>query len=180
MSVLSVTNFLFVFDGMVVNLALPMMQRDLALSQTSLQWVITAYTLPFGGLLLLGGRLGDLMGRRRVLMCGLAVFAAGSLGAELALSAGVLFAMRALPGAGAALSAPAALSLMSASFPPGARRRRAFAVASVTGGTAKVAGAASLAAGLIIAAVIAGLGALAVLAVAGRSAPATQRAVSGR
>jgi MFS family permease len=81
MAVLSATSFLFVFDGMVVNLALPMMQRDLDLSQTSLQWVIIAYTLPFGGLLLLGGRLGDLAGRRRVFVCGLVVFAVGSLGA---------------------------------------------------------------------------------------------------
>jgi EmrB/QacA subfamily drug resistance transporter len=141
MGVLSVTNFLFVFDGMVVNLALPSIQHELALSQASLQWVITAYTLPFGGLLLLGGRLGDLLGRRRMLVCGLLVFAAGSLGAGLAPSAGVLIAARVVQGAGAAVSAPAALSLMSVSFPPGARRRRAFAIASVSGGTAKVAGA---------------------------------------
>ena len=64
MGVLTVTSFLFVFDGMVVNLALPAIQREFGFSQASLQWVITAYTLPFGGLLLLGGRLGDLLGRR--------------------------------------------------------------------------------------------------------------------
>jgi EmrB/QacA subfamily drug resistance transporter len=141
MGVLSVTNFLFVFDGMVVNLALPAIQRDLALSQASLQWVITAYTLPFGGLLLLGGRLGDLLGRRRMLVVGLVLFGGASLAAGFAPSAGVLFAARALQGAGAAVAAHAALSLMSASFPAGPRRRRAFAVASVTGGAAKIAGA---------------------------------------
>jgi EmrB/QacA subfamily drug resistance transporter len=140
-AVLTATQLLFVFDGMVVNLALPAIQRDLGLSRGALQWVIIAYTLPLGGLLLLGGRLGDLVGRRRTLMCGLLMFAAGSLGAGLAPSPATMLAARALQGVGGALSTPAALSLISATFPPGELRRRAFVVATVVGNASMIAGA---------------------------------------
>jgi MFS family permease len=141
LAVLSVTTFLFVFDGLVVNLALPAMQRDLGLSQLDLQWVISSYTLPFAGLLLAGGRAGDMFGRRRVLVIGLWLFAAGLLGAGLARDPGMLFAARAVQGVGAAVSAPAALALISASFADSSARRRAFAVASVAGSSGAVAGA---------------------------------------
>jgi MFS family permease len=141
LAVLSVTTFLFVFDGLVVNLALPAIQHDLGLSQLDLQWAISSYTLPFAGLLLAGGRAGDMFGRRRALVIGLCVFAAGLLGAGLSRDTGLLFAARAVQGVGAAISAPAALALISASFADGAARRRAFGVASVAGSSGAVAGA---------------------------------------
>jgi EmrB/QacA subfamily drug resistance transporter len=140
-AVLTAAQLLFVFDGMVVNLALPAIQRDLGLSRGELQWVIIAYTLPLGGLLLLGGRLGDLVGRRRMLVCGLLVFGTGSLAAGLAPSPAAMLAARAVQGVGGALTSPAALSLISATFPPGELRRRAFAVATVVGNAAMIGGA---------------------------------------
>jgi MFS family permease len=139
--VLGATSFIFVFDGLVVNLALPAIQRDLGLADRDLQWTITAYLLPFGGLLLLAGRIGDLVGRRRMLLAGLGLFAAGSLLAAFAPSAAVLLAGRAVQGAGGAAAAPAAMALISATFPSGPQRGRAFAVASTAGSAALVIGA---------------------------------------
>ena len=141
LAVLSVTTFLFVFDGLVVNLALPAIQRDLGLSQLDLQWAISSYTLPFAGLLLAGGRAGDMFGRRRTLVVGLWLFAAGLLGAGMAPSSAVLFGARVVQGIGAAISAPAALALISATFAAGTPRRRAFGMASVAGSLGAVAGA---------------------------------------
>jgi MFS family permease len=100
----------------VVAVALPAMQQALAISAASLQWVITAYALCFGGFLLLSGRLGDLYGRRRVLVVGLLLFAAGSLLAGLAWMPLVLFGGRALQGLGAAAMTPTALSLLTVAF----------------------------------------------------------------
>ncbi len=128
---------LVVIDVSIVTLALPAIQRGLGFSPAGLQWVISAYALAFGGFLLLGGRLADLLGRRRILMAGAAVFSAGSLACGLAGSAGVLVAARAAEGLGAAMMAPAALSLILALFPEGPERTRAlgaFGAVSGAGG----------------------------------------------
>jgi EmrB/QacA subfamily drug resistance transporter len=119
--------FMVILDITVVNIALPSIQADLGFATGDLQWVVTAYTLAFGGLLLLGGRAADLFGRRRVFLAGLALFTAASLGAALAGSAAMLLAARVLQGAGAALLSPAALSFVTTLFAEGAERRRALA-----------------------------------------------------
>ena len=107
---LCAVQFLDIADSAIVNVALPSIQHSLGFSQQNLQWVASGYILTYGGFLLLGGRLGDLLGRRRVLLTGLAVFAASSLTAGLANSAELLVAARLVQGIGAALMAPAALS----------------------------------------------------------------------
>jgi MFS family permease len=125
----------------VVAVALPAMQQALAISAASLQWVITAYALCFGGFLLLSGRLGDLYGRRRVLVVGLLLFAAGSLLAGLAWMPLVLFGGRALQGLGAAAMTPTALSLLTVAFTDPAARARAFGVWSAVNSAGIPAGA---------------------------------------
>jgi EmrB/QacA subfamily drug resistance transporter len=117
---------LVVIDVSIVTLALPAIQRALHFSPDNLQWVISGYALTFGGFLLLGGRLADLLGRRRLLIIGAAVFTAASLACGLAPSAGALVAARAVEGLGAALMAPAALSLILAMFPEGPERNKAL------------------------------------------------------
>src|SRR6266542_3653992 len=102
-AVLAVSFFMTIVDLTIVNFALPTIGRDLHFSESNLQWVVTAYGLTFGGFLLLGGRAADLLGRRRILMLGLAIFTAASLGAGLATSDGFLIAMRGLQGFGAAV-----------------------------------------------------------------------------
>src|SRR6266542_2457578 len=102
-AVLAVSYFMTIVDLTIVNVALPTIGRDLHFSESNLQWVVTAYGLTFGGFLLLGGRAADLLGRRRILMLGLAIFTAASLGAGLATSDGFLIAMRGLQGFGAAV-----------------------------------------------------------------------------
>jgi EmrB/QacA subfamily drug resistance transporter len=124
---LCAAQFMVILDITVVNVALPSIQADLGIAVDDLQWVITAYTLAFGGLLLLGGRAADLLGRRRVFLAGLAVFTAASLGAALAGSTAALLAARVAQGVGAALVSPAALSLVTTIFPDGPERRRALA-----------------------------------------------------
>ena len=125
---------LVVIDVSIVTLALPAIQRGLGFSPAGLQWVISAYALAFGGFLLLGGRLADLLGRRAILVTGAAVFTAGSLACGLAGSAGLLVAARAVEGLGAALMAPAALSLILVLFPEGPQRTKALgAVGAVSG-----------------------------------------------
>src|SRR5947199_8685636 len=129
-----------ILDVAIVNVALPSIKSDLGFSQENLQWVISAYAILFGGALLLGGRLADLLGRRRLFIAGLALFASSSLLCGLAWSEGSLIAFRGLQGLGGALLAPAALSLLMTTFaegrertshsgstarPPGAARRRA-------------------------------------------------------
>src|SRR3954454_12747990 len=99
-----------VLDIAIVNVALPSIQSDLGLRESSLQWVVIAYGLMLGGFLLLGGRLGDMLGRRRILLVGLAIFSSASLLAGLAQSAEFLIGARALQGFGAALIAPSALA----------------------------------------------------------------------
>src|SRR5437867_9379880 len=102
-AVLAVSFFMTIVDLTIVNVALPTIGRDLHFTESNLQWVVTAYGLTFGGFLLLGGRAADLLGRRRILMLGLAIFTAASLGAGLATSDGFLIAMRGLQGLGAAI-----------------------------------------------------------------------------
>ena len=124
---LCTAQFMVILDITVVNLALPSIQADLGIATKDLQWVVTAYTLAFGGLLLLGGRAADLFGRRRMFLTGLAVFTIASVGAALAPSTAVLFAARVAQGIGAAMLSPAALSLITTIFPEGPERRRALA-----------------------------------------------------
>jgi len=128
---------LVVIDVSIVTLALPEIQRGLGFSPVGLQWVLSGYALAFGGFLLLGGRLADLLGRRKILIVGAAVFTGASLACGLAGSPAVLVAARAVEGLGAAMMAPAALSLILALFPEGAERNKAlgaFGAVSGAGG----------------------------------------------
>jgi EmrB/QacA subfamily drug resistance transporter len=130
--------FMVILDATIVNVALPSIQNDLKLSEANLQWVINAYTLVFGGFLLLGGRLGDLLGRKRLFLVGLVIFTVASLLNGLAQSEGMLIGFRALQGLGAALISPAALSIISTTFEEGAERAKALGVwaAIAIGGSA--------------------------------------------
>ncbi len=123
LALLCAVQFLDIADSAIVNVALPSIQHSLGFSQQDLQWVASGYILTYGGFLLLGGRLGDLLGRRRVLLAGLSVFAVSSLTAGLAASAGLLVAARLVQGTGAALMAPAALSELTVSFRQGKDRK---------------------------------------------------------
>jgi len=127
-AVLAVALFMTTVDLTIVNVALPTIGRDLHFSESSLQWVVTAYGLTFGGFLLLGGRAADLLGRRRILMLGLAVFTAASLGAALATGAGVMILTRGVQGLGAAVVLPAALSIVMNMFEEGAERNKALGI----------------------------------------------------
>jgi EmrB/QacA subfamily drug resistance transporter len=128
LAVLALAQFMVVLDVTIVNVALPAIQDALHFSEDGLQWVVNAYTLAFGGLLLLGGRMSDLLGRRRMFSAGLALFAAASLAGGLAGSAGLLIAARAVQGIGAALLSPAALALVTVAFPAGRARNVALGV----------------------------------------------------
>jgi EmrB/QacA subfamily drug resistance transporter len=125
-AVLAVSFFMTIVDLTIVNVALPTIGRDLHFSESNLQWLVTAYAITFGGFLLLGGRTADLLGRRRILMVGLAVFTAASLGAGLARNDGLLVALRGVQGFGAALVLPAALSIVMNMFAEGADRNKAL------------------------------------------------------
>ena len=127
---------MIILDATVVNIALPGISHGLHLSAAGLSWVLNAYSLTFGGLLLLGGRAGDILGRRRVFLWGIALFTLASLGGGLAATAPELLAARALQGVGAALATPATLATIIASFPEGRARTRAIALftAVITGG----------------------------------------------
>ena len=115
-------------DGLAVAIALPALQSDLAVAPIDAQGVLTAYGLAFGGALLLGGRLGDLYGRRRLLVCGMAAFAGGSLLAGLSPSLPVLIGARVVQGLGSAAAVPAALALIGSLVPPGPARTRALSL----------------------------------------------------
>jgi EmrB/QacA subfamily drug resistance transporter len=127
-ALLALAYFMTTVDLTIVNVSLPTIGRDLHFSETNLQWVATAYALSFGGFLLLGGRFADLLGRRRILMLGLGVFTAASLGCALAGGEALLIAMRAAQGLGAALMIPAALSIVMNMFREGAERNRALGI----------------------------------------------------
>src|SRR5215469_7749673 len=137
---LCAVQFLDIADSAIVNVALPSIQHSLGFSQQNLQWVASGYILTYGGFLLLGGRLGDLLGRRRMLLIGLTVFAMSSLAAGLASSSGLLVAARLVQGAGAALMAPAALSQLTTSFREGKDRNTALGVWGAISGIAAAAG----------------------------------------
>jgi len=121
-----VASFMVVLDFTIVNIALPSIEHDFGLGTSAVQWVVTGYAIAFSGLLILGGRAADLLGRRRTFVAGLVVFSLASLAGGLAGDPVLLVAARVVQGAGAALVAPSALSLITTSFPPGPRRTRAI------------------------------------------------------
>jgi EmrB/QacA subfamily drug resistance transporter len=140
LALLCVTQFVVVLDIAVVNVALPSIQTDLGFSQDDLQWVISAYSLVFGGFLLLGGRLADILGRRGVFMVGLVVFSVGSLLCGLAWDDTSLIGARALQGLGAATITPAALSILTTTFTEGRERNIALGAWGAVGGFGAAAG----------------------------------------
>ncbi|MFV0137619.1 MFS transporter [Streptomyces sp. HMX87] len=139
LALICLAQFMLVLDVTVVNVALPGMAADLGLGRQALTWVVTAYTLCFGGLMLLGGRLADALGARRTLLAGVALFTAASLVAGLALNAPALLGGRIGQGVGAALLSPAALSVVTTTF-HGAERNKALGVWAAIGGTGSAAG----------------------------------------
>jgi EmrB/QacA subfamily drug resistance transporter len=132
--VIALAQLMVVLDATIVNVALPHITKDLGFSNAGQQWIITAYTLAFGGLLLLGGRMGDLLGRRRVFMFGSGLFAFGSLLGGFAQNQGWLLAARAVQGIGGAIMAPTALALITITFPQGPPRNRAMGVYAAMSG----------------------------------------------
>ena len=139
LALLCLIYFLVILDAAIVRLALPSIHHALGLSPASQTWVANAYMLSFGTLLLLGGRLADLLGRKRVLLAGVGVFTLASLVCGLASSGGMLIAARAVQGLGAAAMTPAALSILMRSFPEGAERNKAIGAWGATGGVAATA-----------------------------------------
>jgi EmrB/QacA subfamily drug resistance transporter len=135
LALVSLVQLMVIIDVSIVNVALPSIKTALGFSESDLQWVVNAYTLVFGGFLLLGGRAADLLGRRRVLMGGLALFTAASLACGLAQSEAMLIVARATQGLGAAVISPAALSILTVTFREGSERNRALGVwGAVAGG----------------------------------------------
>src|SRR6476619_2682124 len=137
---LCVAQFVVVLDASIVNVALPTIGRSLHFSEGNLPWVVNAYVLTFGGFLLLGGRIADLLGRRRVFMGGLVLFAFASLAGGLATNSGQLIAARAVQGLGAAILSPAALSIVTTTFRDGAERNKALGVWGAVAGSGGAAG----------------------------------------
>jgi EmrB/QacA subfamily drug resistance transporter len=140
LALLATAEFMVILDGSIVNIALPSIGQGLHISLANLSWVVNAYVLTFGGFLLLGGRIADLVGRRRAFIVGLGVFSLASLAGGLAQSEAWLIGARALQGVGAALLAPAALSLVTSIFREGAERNRALSVWGAVAGSAGAAG----------------------------------------
>src|SRR2546421_2122880 len=140
LAVIVAAQFMVVLDVAIVNVALPSIKNDLHFSQQNLQWVITAYSILFGGALLLGGRLADLLGRRRLFVAALALFAVASLLSGLAWSEGSLIAFRALQGLGGPLLNPAALSILTTTFKEGRDRNLALGLWGAVSGSGGAAG----------------------------------------
>src|SRR5438270_6354657 len=140
LAVLVAAQFMVVLDIAIVNVALPSIKTDLHFTQESLQWVITAYAIPFGGVLLLGGRMADLLGRRRLFIAGLVLFTVSSLLSGLAWSEGSLIVFRALQGLGGGLLSPAALSILTTTFDEGKDRNLALGVWGAVSGSGGAAG----------------------------------------
>src|SRR3954471_16469152 len=140
LALLALTQFVIVIDASIVNVALPSIGRALDFSQDDLSWVVNAYTLTFGGFLLLGGRLADVIGRRRMFMTGLVLFSVASLAGGLAQSEGWLIIARAIQGLGAAIVSPAALSIITTTFREGGERNRALSVWGAVAGAGGAAG----------------------------------------
>src|SRR6266702_1833814 len=126
LALILVAAFMVVLDFSIVNVALPSIERELRMPADAVQWIVTGYAVSFGGLLILGGRAADLLGRRRMFVIGLVAFAIASLAGGLAQDPVLLIAARVVQGAGAAIVAPAALSLITTGFPEGAERTRAI------------------------------------------------------
>lgn len=135
LAVLGIAYLMVVLDVAITNVALPSIQRDLGFSIDGLQWVVSGYALTFGGFLLLGGRLGDLLGRRRLFMVGLALFALTSLLAGLAVSAGMLIAARVAQGAAGAILSPSVFSITSVTFQEGSERNEALGILGAIAGS---------------------------------------------
>jgi EmrB/QacA subfamily drug resistance transporter len=140
LTLVCVAFFMTVLDVSIVNVALPSIGRSLHFAQDSLQWVITAYAITFGGFLLLGGRAGDLLGRRRMFMVGLTLFSLASLACGLANSEGLLIGARAVQGLGAALISPATLAIITTTFEEGPERNKALGIWGAMGGSGAAAG----------------------------------------
>ena len=130
LAVIALAQLMVVLDTAIVNVALPSIQHALRFNPSDLEWVVNAYTITFGGLLLLGGRAGDLFGRRRMFVIGALVFTAGSLAGGFANSSTFLIVARAAQGIGGAILAPTALSILAQTFTEGKERNRAFGVCS--------------------------------------------------
>jgi EmrB/QacA subfamily drug resistance transporter len=141
LAIVCVGQFMVVLDISIVNVALPSIQADLGFSASGLQWVVNAYTLTFAGFLLLGGRAADLFGRRRMFLLGLGMFTLASLAGGLAQNQGMLVAARVLQGLGAAVLAPATLTILTTSFPEGPARARALGIWSAVAAAGASAGA---------------------------------------
>jgi EmrB/QacA subfamily drug resistance transporter len=140
LALLCVAQFVVILDASIVNVALPTIGDALHFSESQLPWVVNAYVLTFGGFLLLGGRMADLLGRRRVFMSGLVLFALASLAGGLAQNSGQLIAARSVQGLGAAILSPAALSIVTTTFRDGAERNRALGVWGAVAGSGGAAG----------------------------------------
>src|ERR1051326_823316 len=140
LAVVVAAQFIVILDVAIVNVALPSIKTDLHFSEQGLQWVITAYAIVFGGALLLGGRLGDVLGRRRIFIVGLVVFAVSSLLCGVAWSESSLIAFRAVQGLGGALLAPATLSILMTTFPEGPERNTALGIWGAASGSGAAAG----------------------------------------
>jgi EmrB/QacA subfamily drug resistance transporter len=134
LALICIAQLMVVLDATIANIALPYIQADLDFSEHALPWIITAYSLTFGGFLLLGGRVGDLFGRRRAFMWGLVLFAVASLVGGFAQNEAMLLGSRAAQGLGAAFASPNALALITTTFPPGRKRSRAFAFYAMMSG----------------------------------------------
>jgi EmrB/QacA subfamily drug resistance transporter len=140
LAVVGAAFFMTILDVAIVNVAIPSIQKDLHIAESTVQWVITAYAITFGGFLLLGGRMADLLGRRRIFLVGLVLFTLASLTCGLASSAGVLIASRAVQGVGAAIISPAALSIVTTTFSEGAERNKALGIWGALGGSGAAVG----------------------------------------
>jgi EmrB/QacA subfamily drug resistance transporter len=140
LAVVGAAFFMTILDVAIVNVAIPSIQKDLKIAESTVQWVVTAYAITFGGFLLLGGRMADLLGRRNIFVVGLVLFTLASLTCGLANSAGVLIASRAVQGVGAAIISPAALSIVTTTFDEGAERNKALGIWGALGGSGAAVG----------------------------------------
>jgi EmrB/QacA subfamily drug resistance transporter len=140
LAVVGAAFFMTILDVAIVNVAIPSIQKDLHIAESTVQWVVTAYAITFGGFLLLGGRMADLIGRRMIFIVGLVIFTIASLTCGLANGAGVLIASRAVQGVGAAIISPAALSIVTTTFTEGAERNKALGIWGALGGSGAAVG----------------------------------------
>ncbi len=140
LAVVGAAFFMTILDVAIVTVAIPSIQKDLHIAESTVQWTLTAYAITFGGFLLLGGRVSDLLGRRIVFVWGLALFTAASLACGLATSAGMLIAARAVQGIGAAIISPATLSIVTTTFREGAERNKALGIWGALGGSGAAVG----------------------------------------